>query len=77
MSPDTGPRVSPMYPDRTVGCLVTSSHYPPVCWRLVEEVWCAVPGLDSQALATSEADVNGVELARLDTLQTRSAWRRV
>ena len=51
------------------GCLDPSSHYTSSCGLWAEEVGKSGRYLDSQAFSASAADVHGVKLAALYTLQ--------
>ena len=44
---------------------------PPNSWRIVEKLWVVGYDFDSQAFSSPAADVNGLELAALYTLQHR------
>src|ERR1039457_2466469 len=50
-----------------------SSHYTPVCWLRFKEIWKSCRYLDSQAFSSPAADVDGMQLATLYTLQDRLA----
>src|ERR671918_30884 len=50
-------------------CFGAPSHCPFCCWCVVEEPGIGPIHLDSQAFSASGADVDGFELAALDTLQ--------
>ena len=51
--------------------LDTSSHYPPICWIVVEEAHRSAQDLDFQSLTAARPDMSSLEFAALYTLQDR------